>query len=46
LALGETGDKDVMSLLKTMLADPEEKVRKNAAKALGLLEFLPREEEC
>lgn len=41
-ALGEIGDKKAVPQLKEMLVDAEEAVRKSSAKALGMVEFLPR----
>jgi HEAT repeat protein len=41
LALGETGSKMAQMPLKNLLTDRVQAVRKSAAKALGLIEYLP-----
>jgi HEAT repeat protein len=42
LALGETGNVNAKPHLQKLLDDSEDQVRKSAAKALGIIEFLPR----
>lgn len=43
LSLGELRNASAELPLKNLLSDPEERVRKSAAKALGLITFLPKE---
>jgi HEAT repeat protein len=42
LALGEIGRTEAETPLRSLLGDPVELVRKSAAKALGMIRFLPR----